>query len=46
MKKFVDCRTRDISKRELYIVEETRHWGPVKWEEMEFQAIMPVRGKF
>lgn len=44
--KFVDCRTRDVERRELYIVEGDSALGSVKQgREPEFQAIMPVRGK-
>lgn len=46
IKKFVDCRTKDISKRELYIVEGDSALGACKMgRDAEFQAIMPVRGK-
>ncbi len=46
VKKFVDCRTRDIDKRELYIVEGDSALGSVKLgRDSEFQAIMPIRGK-
>jgi DNA gyrase subunit B len=46
VKKFVDCRTRDISKREIYIVEGDSALGACKLgRDAEFQAIMPVRGK-
>jgi len=46
VKKFVDCRTKDISKRELYIVEGDSALGSCKLgRDAEFQAIMPVRGK-
>jgi DNA gyrase subunit B len=46
VKKFVDCRTRDIGKRELYIVEGDSALGSCKMgRDAEFQAIMPVRGK-
>lgn len=46
VKKFVDCRTKDISKRELYIVEGDSALGSCKLgRNAEFQAIMPVRGK-
>jgi len=46
VKKFVDCRSKDISKRELYIVEGDSALGSVKMaRDSEFQAVMPVRGK-
>ncbi|NLA74364.1 MAG: DNA topoisomerase, partial [Deltaproteobacteria bacterium] len=46
VKKFVDCRTKDISRRELYIVEGDSALGSCKMgRDSEFQAIMPVRGK-
>lgn len=46
VKKFVDCRTKDITKREIYIVEGDSALGACKLgRDAEFQAIMPVRGK-
>lgn len=46
VKKFVDCRTKDISRRELYIVEGDSALGSCKMgRDADFQAIMPVRGK-
>lgn len=46
VKKFVDCRTKDVSRRELYIVEGDSALGSVKLaRNAEFQAVMPVRGK-
>lgn len=46
VEKFVDCRTKDVSKRELYIVEGDSALGSCKLgRNSEFQAIMPVRGK-
>lgn len=46
VQKFVDCRTRDTDRRELYIVEGDSALGSVKLaRDSEFQAIMPVRGK-
>ncbi|MCL2168464.1 MAG: toprim domain-containing protein [Defluviitaleaceae bacterium] len=44
--KFVNCRTKDINRRELYIVEGDSALGACKLgRDAEFQAIMPVRGK-
>jgi len=46
VQKFVDCRTRDAERRELYIVEGDSAMGAVKLSrDAEFQGIMPVRGK-
>ncbi|MEG0950897.1 MAG: ATP-binding protein, partial [Niameybacter sp.] len=46
IKKFVDCRTKDINKRELYIVEGDSALGSCKLgRNSEFQGIMAVRGK-
>ncbi len=46
VQKFVDCRTKDIDKRELYIVEGDSALGACKQSRnAEFQGIMPVRGK-
>jgi len=46
VKKFVDCRTRDVNRRELYIVEGDSALGSCKMgRDAEFQAIMPLRGK-
>ena len=46
VKKFVDCRTKDVNRRELYIVEGDSALGSVKLaRESEFQAVIPIRGK-
>ena len=46
VQKFVDCRTRDSARRELYIVEGDSAMGAVKSSrDSEYQAIMPIRGK-
>ncbi len=44
--KFVDCRSKDIERRELFIVEGDSALGSCKLaRDAEFQAIIPVRGK-
>ena len=46
IQKFIDCRTKDRDRRELYIVEGDSAAGACKQgRSAEFQAIMPVRGK-
>lgn len=46
IQKFVDCRTKDVSRREIYIVEGDSALGSCKQgRDAEFQAIIPVRGK-
>ena len=46
VQKFVDCRSKDVSRRELYIVEGDSAMGAVKLSrDAEFQGIMPIRGK-
>ncbi len=46
VQKFVDCRTKDTERRELYIVEGDSAMGAVKLSrDADFQGIMPVRGK-
>lgn len=43
---FVDCRTRDVSQRELFIVEGKSAMGAcIQARNPDFQAIIPVRGK-
>ena len=44
--KFVDCRTKDVEHREIYIVEGDSALGACKQSrDAEFQGLMPVRGK-
>ena len=46
VQKFVDCRSKDKSIREIYIVEGDSALGSCKQgRDSEFQAIIPVRGK-
>ncbi len=46
VEKFVDCRSKDISQREVYIVEGDSALGSCKLaRDPNFQAIMPIRGK-
>ena len=46
VQKFVDCRSKDIEKREIYIVEGDSALGACKLSrDADFQGIMPVRGK-
>ncbi len=46
VQKFVDCRSKEVGARELYIVEGDSAMGACKLSrDAEFQAIMPVRGK-
>ncbi len=46
VEKFVNCRSKDVTKREIYIVEGDSALGSCKLgRNAEFQAIMPVRGK-
>ena len=43
---FVDCRSRDVGVRELFIVEGKSAMGAcVQARDSEFQAVIPVRGK-
>lgn len=44
--KFVDCRSKDVAQRELFIVEGDSALGACKQaRDPDFQAIMPIRGK-
>ena len=46
VEKFVDCRSKNVSERELFIVEGDSAKGAcVQSRNAEFQAVMPVRGK-
>lgn len=46
VQKFVDCRSKDVAQRELFIVEGDSALGACKQaRDPDFQAIMPVRGK-
>ena len=46
VEKFVDCRSKDVSLREVYIVEGDSALGSCKLaRDPSFQAIMPIRGK-
>ncbi len=46
IEKFVNCRSKDPERRELYIVEGDSALGSCQQgRDAEFQAIMPIRGK-
>lgn len=44
--KFVDCRSKDVNEREVFIVEGDSALGACKQaRDPDFQAIIPIRGK-
>ena len=46
IQKFVDCRSKDVNEREIFIVEGDSALGACKQaRDANFQAIMPIRGK-
>ncbi len=46
VQKFVDCRSKDVNEREIYIVEGDSALGACKLgRDAQFQAIIPIRGK-
>lgn len=46
VQKFVDCRSKNVEERELFIVEGDSALGACKQaRDANFQAIMPIRGK-
>ncbi len=46
VEKFVDCRSKEISEREIFIVEGDSALGACKQaRDAQFQAVIPIRGK-